>query len=166
MAIPDILNRLQLIDCGLVEVTGGEPLIQEETPELITRLIDHGYRVLLETNGSQDISRVDNRCIKIVDFKCPSSGESDSNDLTNVERLTEQDEVKCVIADREDYIFAREIARRTLCGCSRANTIHFSPVFGLLEPKQLTEWILEDRLRVRLNLQLQKIIWSPDRRGV
>jgi len=167
-AIVDRVRELLRADCSLVEITGGEPLIQGDTPKLVKRLLDLGYTVLMETNGSLDIGTVDPRCIKIVDFKCPSSGESGSNDLENISRLHRHDEVKCVIADRNDYVFAREIAEmiRLRQGASRGCTVNFSPAFGRLDPKDLAEWMLADRLQVRLNLQLHKFVWSPDQRGV
>jgi 7-carboxy-7-deazaguanine synthase len=171
MEIDVIVERLRDLagkSCSFVEITGGEPLFQSSTPQLVERLLDLGYTVLMETNGSLDIGRIDPRCIKIVDFKCPSSGESDSNDLKNISRLHRHDEVKCVIADRDDYVFARGIAEmiRLRHGESQGRTINFSPVFGVLDPRDLSEWILADRLQVRLNLQLHKFIWSPDQRGV
>ncbi|AOY60546.1 radical SAM protein [Desulfococcus multivorans] len=161
--IPDILQRVADYQCPLVEVTGGEPLIQAETPLLIGELIERDFTVLLETNGTQDISRIDDRCIRIVDVKCPTSGEADKNDLDNFDRLSSHDEIKFVIGNREDYEFARTIAGR-LSG--RPNPVHFSPVFGRLAPDQMAAWILEDRLNVRLQPQLHKIIWNPEQRGV
>lgn len=168
MALDEIVERVRGFGCSLVEVTGGEPLIQENTPKLVKRLLDCGYTVLMETNGSLNISSVDPRCVKIVDFKCPSSGELDSNDLENISRLHEHDEVKCVLADRNDYLFACEIVKMIRClhGKSRGCTINFSPVCGSLDPRELAEWILADRLPVRLNLQIHKYIWSPEQRGV
>jgi 7-carboxy-7-deazaguanine synthase len=162
----EAVEKVRELGCSLVEVTGGEPLTQADTPDLIKRLLDLGYKVLLETNGSLDISTVDLRCIKIVDFKCPSSGESESNDLRNITRLQDHDEVKCVIGCREDYDFAKEIVRLIRQDLSRTNTVHFSAIFNRLAPRELAEWILSDRLNVRLNLQLHKYIWSPDQRGV
>jgi len=166
MAIADIMECLRSFGCPLVEITGGEPLLQTEAPRLIAQLLDSGYTVLLETNGSRDIGGIDARCIKVVDFKCPSSGEASANDLGNIARLQEHDEVKCVIGSREDYDFAREIVHLIRRDSSRGNTINFSPVFGRIEAKELAEWILADRLRVRLNLQLHKCIWNPEQRGV
>jgi len=150
----------------LVEITGGEPLIQPETPILVNRLLAGGYRVLMETNGSQDISRVDARCVKIVDIKCPSSGESGQNDLENLNRLTDHDEVKFVITDHGDYEFAKEIPESRSSDFCRKRPVHLSPVFGKIEPKIVVEWILKDRLDVRLHLQLHKFIWPLDQRGV
>lgn len=164
--IPEIINKVALYGCPLVEVTGGEPLIQEETPYLINQLLGTGYKVLIETNGSQDISRIDNRSIRIVDIKCPSSGEKDRNDLTNLNRLRDEDELKFVIGDREDYEYAKDILRLIGHGSSSRIAVHFSPSFGRMEPKELADWILNDRLDVRLHLQLHKYIWAPGQRGV
>jgi len=166
LGINDIVERVSSLKCPLVEVTGGEPLIQEETPTLIHRLLEQGYKVLMETNGSCDISQVNDRCVKIVDFKCPSSGETNSSDLKNLERVTDHDEVKFVVGDREDYEYAKGILALTNPNICRTNIVHFSPVFGVMEPKTLARWILEDCLDVRLHLQLHKMIWPPDQRGV
>ena len=166
LKIDDILDRITSYQCSLVEITGGEPLIQPETPILVNRLLAGGYRVLMETNGSQDISRVDARCVKIVDIKCPSSGESGQNDLENLNRLTDHDEVKFVITDHGDYEFAKEILESRSSDFCRKRPVHLSPVFGKIEPKIVVEWILKDRLDVRLHLQLHKFIWPLDQRGV
>ncbi len=166
LQIADIVARVASYQCRLVEVTGGEPLIQKETPVLINRLLEEDYEVLMETNGSQDISQVDERCVKIVDIKCPSSGQSRHNDLGNINRLTDHDEVKFVIADRNDYEYAKQILDLTDFNLFRKNPVHFSPVFGRMEPKRLAEWIMGDHLDVRLHLQLHKVIWPPDQRGV
>ena len=161
-----IVDRVASYKCPLVEVTGGEPLMQEETPALIQRLLDAGYEVLLETNGSKDISQVDGRCVKIVDIKCPSSGETDKNDFANLNRLTNKDEIKFVIGDRADYEYAKEQLDFVKSNARGMHKVHFSPVFGLLEPKDLAQWIMEDHLDVRLHLQLHKYIWEPHQRGV
>ncbi len=166
MEIDLIVDRLFIYKCPLVEITGGEPLIQKETPSLVQCLIEKGYQVLMETNGSQDISQVDDRCIRIVDIKCPLSGEVRQNDLKNLDRLTDQDEIKFVISGREDYEYAKEILNHMNITPSRMNRVHFSPVFQRMEPRELAKWILEDHLNVRLHLQLHKIIWDPNRRGV
>ena len=163
MEIPEIVERVRRLRCDLVEVTGGEPLIQAETPSLIAGLLDTGHTVLLETNGSIDIGVVDPRCIRIVDIKCPSSGMAGQNDLRNLEKLGVQDELKFVIGSREDYEFARDLLSTLPPGGCKIN---FSPVFGSLALRSLAEWILEDHLPVRLNLQLHKIIWGPEARGV
>jgi 7-carboxy-7-deazaguanine synthase len=148
LEIGEIIDRVASYNCRLVEVTGGEPLIQEETPTLIRRLIDEGYETLLETNGSQDISKVDDRCVRIVDIKCPSSGEAEQNDLKNIERLTHKDEIKFVIGSREDYEFARKMLGFLEPNPLSVGAVHFSPSFGKLDPKMLSEWIMEDHLKV------------------
>jgi 7-carboxy-7-deazaguanine synthase len=163
MEIPEIMERVRRLRCDLVEVTGGEPLIQAETPLLIGGLLDAGHTVLLETNGSIDIGVVDPRCIRIMDIKCPSSGMAGQNDLRNLQKLGVQDELKFVIGSREDYEFARDLLSTLPAARYKIN---FSPVFGSLALRSLAEWILEDRLPVRLNLQLHKIIWGPETRGV
>lgn len=160
MSIDQVLTRIEPLACRLVAVTGGEPLLQPATPELLRRLCDAGYATLLETNGSLDISPVDHRVVKIVDFKCPASGQQENNRWANLEQLTQDDEVKFVIADREDYDFARQsVAARNITGLC---TVMFAPVHGRLDPASLAQWILADSLDVRLSMQLHRIIW-PDR---
>jgi len=166
MEIRDILEKVKSLNCPLVEITGGEPLIQDETPQLIKGLLDAGYTVLLETNGSKDISTVDRHCIKIMDIKCPSSGEEAHNDLENLIRLNQGDELKFVIADKRDYDFAFETLTMIPADKKDSISINFSPCFGRLEPRELSEWILKDKLNIRLNMQLHKYIWPPDKRGV
>ncbi len=166
LSVEEIIARIAAFDCPLVEVTGGEPLLQPDTPALVSRLLDLGHTVLLETNGSLDITGVDTRCVRIVDFKCPSSGAAHANDFANIERLQPHDEVKCVIGDRADYEYAKDVLARVQALVSWQPRVLFAPVFGLLESRQLAEWLLADRLPVRLNLQLHKIIWDPDQRGV
>ena len=158
LEIGEIIDRVAFYQCPLVEVTGGEPLMQKETPALIRRFLDEGYEVLLETNGSQDISQVDGRCVKIVDIKCPSSGEADKNDFENLNRLSDKDEIKFVISDREDYEYAKKMLDLLGSNPLTVKAIHFSPVFAKLDPKTLANWILEDNLDVRLHLQLHKYI--------
>jgi len=165
MSIEDVVAAVDRYGCELVEITGGEPLLQEDVYELMDRLLAADGTVMLETGGHRPITRVPRAVVKIVDIKCPGSGESDKNDWTNLDRLAPHDEVKFVIADRADYEFAREaVARHQLV--SRTAAVLFSPVHGVLAPKALSEWILEDRLPVRLQLQLHKFIWTPDTRGV
>jgi len=166
MDIEEILDKVSSYGCDLVEITGGEPLIQENTPYLVRKLLDMGFRVLLETNGTRDISMVDPRCIKILDIKCPYSGESEKNDLENLNRLGKDDEIKFVIADRTDFEFAKRILMEWKIVPFKPNPVHFSPVFGILEPRLLAEWILKDHLDVKLHLQLHKIIWGGEKRGV
>jgi 7-carboxy-7-deazaguanine synthase len=166
ISMEDLLSRVASYDCSLVEITGGEPLIQNETPLLITGLLDAGYQVLLETNGSRDISPVDERCLRILDIKCPGSGEAGSNDWKNLGRLRPGDEIKFVLTDRRDYDFAKAVLARNDFPRGLVKEIHFSPVSEKLAPKILAEWILSDRLPVRLHLQIHKIIWGPEARGV
>jgi 7-carboxy-7-deazaguanine synthase len=164
MSIEGVLARLEQFRCRRVEVTGGEPLLQPGTLELLARLADAGYQVLLETNGSLDVAPVDPRVTKIVDFKCPSSGQESKNRWANAKLLRANDEVKFVLADRADYDYAAAASRRhKLPGRC---TVSFSPVFGRLDPAVLAEWILADGLDVRLGLQLHKILWPDGRRGV
>ena len=164
--IKDIIAQVSSHKCPLVEVTGGEPLIQKQTPFLVKGLVEKGYTVLVETNGSQDISQIDERCIRIMDIKCPSSGEEENNDLENLRRLTDKDEIKFVIGGREDYEFAKNILEFQGRSPFIRNLVHFSPLFEKIEPRLLAEWILEDCLDVRLHVQLHKIIWDPAQRGV
>ena len=164
--IREIIDKVSLYRCPLVEITGGEPLIQEETPTLILELLNKGYEVLLETNGTQDISKVDDRCVRIVDVKCPSSGMENKNDPENICRLTQGDELKFVIGTEEDYTYAKGILDSPDLKAGNPNIINFAPAFGELHPKLLAEWILEDHLDVRLNLQIHKYIWGPEQRGV
>ncbi len=162
----DVINEVSKFECSLVEITGGEPLLQDETSGLITLLLDSGYEVLLETNGSKNIGTVDKRCVIIMDIKCPSSGEEKNNDLENLKMLKKGDEIKFVIADRGDYDFAVNILTLLPGRKKEEVTVNFSPCFSGLNPDKLAAWILNDKLNVRLNLQLHKYVWSPDRRGV
>ncbi len=164
-AIDAIVARVRSYGCKLVEVTGGEPLLQKDVHTLFAALLADAYTVMVETSGEQDLSVVDPRVIKIMDLKCPGSGEVERNRWSNVDALTGRDEVKFVLADRRDYEWARTvIADRELA--RRVNAILLSPVYGALEPAALVAWILEDRLPVRMQLQLHKRIWDPAARGV
>jgi 7-carboxy-7-deazaguanine synthase len=164
MALDDVLAKVRSFGCRLVEVTGGEPLHQPEAFVLIERLCAEGYEVLVETSGAIDISPVDPRAHIIMDVKCPGSGMMDRMDWTNLDRIAGKDEVKFVIKDRADYEFARMIARRH--NLTDRCPVLFSPAFGELDPRQLSEWVLADRLPVRVQLQLHKLIWDPEARGV
>ena len=164
-ALDDVFDAVASYDCPLVEVTGGEPLLQEDVYPLMQGLLDRGKKVLLETGGHRDTSRVPGEVVTILDVKCPGSGESGRNDWSNLERLRPHDEVKFVIKDRADYDWAREVLERHGLG-QRAAAIHLSPVHGVLDPKTLSEWVLADRLPVRVQLQIHKYIWSPTTRGV
>ena len=165
MAVEEVAALLLAYGCDLVEVTGGEPLLQAGVYPLIVRLLDMGTTVLVETSGASDVSRLDVRAIKVMDLKCPGSGESARNLWSNLEHLTPRDEVKFVIADRADYEWARDVLRRDNLA-PRVNAVLMSCVFGRLEPALLAGWILADRLPVRMQLQIHKHIWAPDARGV
>ena len=165
LSIEKIIDQIKKFGCSLVEITGGEPLLQEETPDLISQLLEMDFQVLLETNGSQSIQNIDPRCIRILDIKCPSSNESDSFLYENLTYLTKRDEIKFVIGSRQDYEFARSIIIEKLSQRPNAKT-HLSPVFGQITPESLAGWILEDKIPARLSLQQHKIIWNPDQRGV
>ena len=165
MSVDEVVSVVDGHGCSLVEVTGGEPLLQEDVYPLMERLLASGRTVMLETGGHRSIARVPAAVVKIVEIKCPGSGESDRNDWSNLERLAPHDEVKFVIQDRADYDFARQvIATRDLA--ARAAAVLLSPVHGVLDPKTLSEWMLADRLPARLQLQLHKYIWTPTTRGV
>ncbi|MDX2498339.1 MAG: radical SAM protein [Desulfobacterales bacterium] len=165
MEIAEIIRRVAAYNCRLVEITGGEPLLQTETPLLIFRLLENGYEVMMETNGSFDITKVDARCVKIVDIKCPSSDASEKNDLTNLKKLNPIDQIKFVIGNRTDYVYAKKIIELNLPDIPEDHIL-FSPVSEKLPPADLAEWILEDNLNVRLHLQIQKIIWPDREKGV
>jgi len=165
MSIEDVLQRVDEYGSPLVEVTGGEPLLQEDVYALMDRLLEGGRTVLLETGGQIDVSRVPGAVIKVMDVKCPASGESDKVEWANIDRLGPRDQVKFVIQDRADYEFARETLTRHALD-RRCAAVLFSPVHGVLNPRDLSEWILEDRLAVRLQIQLHKHIWGANVRGV
>jgi 7-carboxy-7-deazaguanine synthase len=163
--VDDVMAEVDRYDCPLVEVTGGEPLLQEEVYPLMQRLLERGRTVLVETGGHRNTSRVPERVVTILDVKCPGSGEAHRNDWGNLERLRLHDEVKFVVKDRADYEYARDvIGRHGLRG--RAGAIHLSPVHGVMDARTLSEWVLADRLPVRVQLQIHKYIWDPGTRGV
>ena len=180
MALEEVLQEVERLspDGGLVEITGGEPMLQErEVVPLMQRLLDTGYTVLLETSGERPLTAVPRGVVKIVDVKCPNSGEPDTFHMENLEALGLQDEIKFVLSDRIDYEFARDfVARHTLD--RRVNAVLFSPAFSkdaegardcshcLLDPRELAEWMLEDNLTARLGLQIHKFIWDPALKGV
>ncbi len=166
LIIDDIVTQVAEYHCPLVEITGGEPLLQEETPILVGNLLDRGHRVLLETNGSLDVSLVDRRCVKIIDVKLPSSGEAQRNYLHNLDLLNDKDELKFVIGGREDYDYARKIINLIPQELSDKIVVNISPVFSTMAPELLAAWILQDHLAVRLNIQLHKILWPASTRGV
>ena len=164
LSIEQILATVDSYDCRLVEVTGGEPLAQSEVFPLIRKLGDRGHEVLIETSGAIDTAQVDTRAHIILDVKCPGSGMSDRMHWPNVTRLTMKDEAKFVLLDRSDYEWACDILARY--ELAKRCVVLMSPVFGSLDPRQLAEWVLADRLPVRLQLQLHKLIWTPAMRGV
>ena len=164
-SLEDVLTEVDRIACPLVEVTGGEPLLQEDVYPLMQALLDRGRTVLLETGGHRSTARVPQAVVTILDVKCPGSGEAAKTDWTNLDRLRPHDEVKFVIKDRADYDYARDVISRYGLA-ERAAAIHLSPVHDVMHPRTLSEWVLQDSLPVRVQLQLHKYIWDPATRGV
>mgnify|MGYP006276225677 FL=1 len=164
MEVRDVLAAVAELHCPRVQVTGGEPLAQPACLDLLTCLADAGYEVLLETNGSLPIATVDSRVVRIVDFKCPASGESDANRWANVRHLTARDEVKFVVAGRSDFDYAIDKTHREQL--TRRCTVLFQPVTGRLESTILAGWILDSGCDVRLGMQWHKLLWPGRDRGV
>ena len=165
MSLDEICTEVEKFKCPLVELTGGEPLLQPASVLLMKELCDRGFQVLLETGGHRDISPVDPCVVRIMGLKCPDSGMSDRNLWSNIQHLTQNDEVKCVLASRADYEWARgKVLEYGLA--DRVRTVLFSAVFGKIEPRQIVDWILEDGLPVRFQLQMHKFIWDPKQKGV
>jgi 7-carboxy-7-deazaguanine synthase len=170
MSFDEIVTQVRAYPADVVEVTGGEPLAHAPTYALTERLLAEGYTVLVETSGAFDVAPLDPRVHKIMDLKCPGSGESHRNRWENLEHLTERDEIKLVVKDRADYEWARETIRsrgldaRVRAGSLRALLV--SPVWGDIDLEELAGWILEDALPVRLQMQLHKLVWGPERTGV
>ena len=165
MDVGEVADQVANFDCNLVEITGGEPLLQPGVHPLIETLLGRGHSVMIETSGERDISGLDPRVVRIVDVKCPGSGESRRNRWSNLEHLTQRDELKFVVSDRADYEFARDLIHTRRLS-DRVNAVLLSPVFGKLEAADLAAWILADRLAVRMQIQMHKHIWSPTARGV
>lgn len=164
-SVDTVLDEIRALGCRLVELTGGEPLLQPDAIPLMERLVAEGFEVLLETGGHMPIDRVPDPVVAIVDVKCPGSGEMDTMHWPNLDELSPHDEVKFVIRDREDFDYAVQVVgRHDLAG--RVAAILFSPVFGVLEPAELARWMLEARVPARLQLQTHKYIWDPATRGV
>lgn len=163
--VAEVLEEVLAFDCPLAEITGGEPLLQKNVLGLMTMLCDAEKTVLLETGGAHDISPIDPRVHRIMDLKTPSSGECARNLYGNINFLTQRDEVKFVIGSREDYEWAREKTRKFSLP-TRCQSVLFSPVFGAIQPVEIVNWILEDKLEVRFQLQMHKFIWEPAARGV
>ncbi len=162
--LEDVAARVEAFGIPRVCVTGGEPLLQEEAFDLVRTFLDRGHTVLVETNGTVPLARLDPRAVKVMDVKCPGSGEERAMLWENFGALTPRDEVKFVIASREDYDYALEVLRER-----RGNAafgVLFSPAFGLLPPERLAGWMVGDALDARFQLQLHKLVWGPDRRGV
>ena len=170
LSLEEILSRVEGMGAELVEITGGEPLIHPNAFVLATRLLDLGFTVLVETSGAVSVAGLDPRAHKIMDLKCPGSGEVERNLWANLDHLTGRDELKFVVRDRSDYEWARRVIReKALDVRAREGTLRallLSPVWGALDLEELASWILSDGLPVRLQLQLHKLIWEPDRRGV
>ncbi len=156
--LPEIMSQIAALNCQTICVTGGEPLAQKSCPELLTQLCDAGYQVSLETSGSIDVANVDERVSKVMDLKTPSSGEMEKNLYSNIDLLTQHDQVKFVISDRHDFDWACEQLQKYNLP-SRCEVL-FSPVFSELEPTQLADWVLEEHLNVRMQVQLHKILWG------
>lgn len=163
--LSEIMAETLAFDCPLVEITGGEPLLQKNVLPLMAALCDAGKTVLIETSGAHDISKIDPRVHRIMDLKTPSSGECARNLPANIGHLRSRDEVKCVIGSREDYEWSRaQILDHQLA--DKVGAILLSPIFGRIEPRQIVDWMLEDKLPARFQLQMHKFIWEPRARGV
>lgn len=166
MTVDEVIEQVRNYDCKLVEITGGEPLVQKKPCcELAKRLCDDSYTVLIETGGSLDTSVLDPRVIKIIDVKCPASNESDKNYWANLENLHPKDEIKFVIKDRSDFDYAVDVIKKYKLD-QREPKVLFSPVWGETDLKQFTSWILESGIHGRMQLQMHKYIWGPDVHGV
>lgn len=165
VSIPSVIKSVENHCCPYVCITGGEPLLQPPIHLLMQQLCDRNYILSLETGGSLSTEKVDPRVHVILDVKCPGSGMSEKNEWSNLHRLRKKDEVKFVIDGEEDYLYAKQICY-TYSLFEKVDTILFSPVYGKLDPKDLINWVLSDRLPVRLNLQIHKYIWGPEKKGV
>ena len=163
-SIDQIISEIKKYDCRLVEITGGEPLMQKESLDLMKNLCDEGFEVLLETGGSLPIKDIDQRVKIIMDLKCPSSGMLKKNMYENIQHLKQTDEVKFVMGSREDYEWTKEILNKY--ELTKKCAVLFSVVFGQIEPVKIVNWLLEDKLNVRFQLQMHKFIWEPDKKGV
>jgi 7-carboxy-7-deazaguanine synthase len=164
LTVDEIIRKVQRTGINLVEITGGEPLLQNEAHLLIKRLIDEGYKVLVETNGSQDIKQIDKKAIVILDIKTPGSGTSKEMDFSNLDYIKSSDEIKFVITNREDYEWSKDIIQKYKL-MERCKLL-LSPAFGTLPPENLAKWIIGDKLKIRFNLQLHKYIFSSEQRGI
>ncbi|HKV98622.1 MAG TPA: radical SAM protein [Vicinamibacterales bacterium] len=165
MSVDDVVAEVERFACKVVELTGGEPLLQKDVYPLIDQLLARGHQVLIETGGHVPIADLPDEVVAIVDVKCPGSGEAARMHWPNLDVISNTDEVKFVIADRADFDYAKDVVLRHRLS-ERTGAVLFSPVFGELEPSVLAKWILDDRLDVRLQIQAHKYIWSPEARGV
>ena len=165
MSVDEVMARVREFGGKLVEITGGEPLLQEDIYPLTERLLAEKFQVLIETSGERSIRRLPRAVIKVMDVKCPGSGEGGRFCFDNLEVLERKDQVKFVIADETDYRYACDFMAAQELG-KRVDEIILSPVFGQMPPRQLAEWILRDGLRVRMGMQIHKFIWEPQARGV
>ena len=165
MSDDEIVEAVRREQCTLVELTGGEPLLQPGAIDLMEQLLTEGFEVLLETGGHMPIDDVPDEVVTILDVKCPASGEADKMHWPNLDQLSDRDEVKFVVSDRADFEYACGIVRRHDLA-ARVGAVLFSPTFGVMAPQELSRWILEAQIPARLQLQLHKYIWAPDARGV
>ena len=164
MSLDEVFQEIEKLNCPLVELTGGEPLLQPKVALLADRLLDAGYDVLVETGGHMDINIVSSRAVRIVDMKCPASEMTDKNDYKNLDRVTSRDEIKFVIQNKKDFLWAEALIKQYKLE-NKCNVI-MSPVFGVMAPLELTDLILESGMNVRMQMQLHKLLWSPDKTGV
>jgi 7-carboxy-7-deazaguanine synthase len=160
LTVDNIIDQIKHYECQLVEITGGEPLLQKETPILVQKLRNLDYQILVETNGTQNIDQLGGDIVRILDIKCPGSGESDKTDWKNIDRLMPNDEVKFVLSSQSDYNWAKKIVQKYKL--DKKVTILFSPVYGILAPEDLAAWILETKLKIRFQIQLHKIFWPKN----
>jgi len=162
--VDEAVQEVLRYQCPLVEITGGEPLLQKEVYPMMDRLVGHGFTVLLETSGSIDVGNVNLAVVRIMDLKCPSSGECERNLYTNLDKLQPRDEIKFVIGTREDYLWTKKILEEHRL--TERFPVLLSTVFNQIQPRQIVEWLLEDNLNVRFQLQAHKYIWEPSTKGV
>ena len=164
MELSEVLEQVSKYNCQLVEVTGGEPLMQEECSDLVELLLEKDYTVLVETSGAYDISTISDKAVRIVDMKCPGSGMVERNDYKNLEKLSANDELKFVVADKLDFDWSCDLIKKFDLNHRENNFI--SPVYGETDMESLAKWILDSELNIRLQVQLHKFIWGPDKTGV
>jgi 7-carboxy-7-deazaguanine synthase len=164
VTLSELIDKVRSFGIGLVEITGGEPLLQDEVHTLIKMLLDEGYRLLIETNGSMNISGIDSRVSVVLDIKTPSSNMADRMIMDNLDLVGIKDDVKFVIGTQEDYRWVKEIVQKR--SLTDKTNVLLSPAFGILDPSELAQWMIRDRINARLHLQLHKYIFGPNKRGV